>query len=195
MQKHGTPSYTHTLGQLAAFLGAGTKALALIADDLSPELLKRWTRDGMGMQSAFLKAFSPDNEKTVPLTDLFRDLLPEGWEVVENVEEEPVSISELELVSFLKEGETFIKGEEMCRRAKKVKASPGLGQARRFLKEEKKAPREWRRYYLPLPGARVRTPGGRLRVPYLGWFGDGWDLHFDWLDGGWDAYGRLLRRK
>lgn len=56
MPKHGTAL---TEGQLAEFLGAGVKALALIANDLGPELTHNWSNNGHAMQRVFLSALAP----------------------------------------------------------------------------------------------------------------------------------------
>lgn len=55
MSKHGTAL---TEGQLAEFLGAGVKALALIANDLGPELTHNWSNNGQAMQRAFLSVLA-----------------------------------------------------------------------------------------------------------------------------------------
>lgn len=125
----------------------------------------------------------------------FYDLLPEGWEIVENVEENPVPINELRFVSFLK-GERFVSGKEMRRRAKEMEAAPGLRQGKRFLEEQEKAPRELRRRYdLPLTGALVQAPDCLEYVPCLVWRVDQWKLGFRRLSGGYYSSDRLLSRR
>jgi hypothetical protein len=55
MSKHGTAL---TEGQLAEFLGAGVKALTLIANYLGPELTHNWSNNGQAMQRAFLSVLA-----------------------------------------------------------------------------------------------------------------------------------------
>jgi hypothetical protein len=45
--------------QLAEFVGAGAKALALIANRLGPKLTHNWWRNNEAMQRAFLTALCP----------------------------------------------------------------------------------------------------------------------------------------
>lgn len=163
--------------------------------DLTDEEMQGYNRNKKDLGWRLREALSRSDKKTTPLTDSFRDLLQEGWEVAENIEGEPVPISQLELVSFLKHGENSVSGEEMRRRAKEMGASHGLRQGRRFLKEQEEAPREWRKYYVPLAGALVQTPFGLLCVPYLYWRGGRWELDFDRLGGDWSSLGRLVHRK
>lgn len=128
-------------------------------------------------------------------TDDFRDLLPQGWEVVENVEENPVPINELRFASFLK-GERFVSGKEMRRRAKEMGAAQGLRQGRFFLEEQEKAPRELRRRYdLPLAGALVQAPDCLLYIPCLVWHVDRWKFGFRQLNGAYFSSDRLLIRR
>ena len=56
MKNHGTAL---SEGQLAEFLGAGTKALTLIANQLGPDLTDNWARNSGAMQKAFLSALCP----------------------------------------------------------------------------------------------------------------------------------------
>lgn len=161
--------------------------------DFTDEEMQGYNRNKKELGRRLREALSPNGKESTS-TDSFRDILPEGWEVVENSEEDPVSISELELVSFLRPGESYIPGKEMRRRAKGMGAAPGLRQARYLLDHQAEIPAEWRKYYLPLAGALVRAPDGRLFVPYLYWHGGGWGLDFRWLEDGWVSYARLVRR-
>ena len=49
-------------GQLAEFVGAGARALTLIAAQLGPELAENWSRNGEAMQKAFLSVLGPSAE-------------------------------------------------------------------------------------------------------------------------------------
>lgn len=49
-----------TEGQLAEFVGAGTKALILIANKLGPEVIRKWANKGEAMEQAFMQALAPE---------------------------------------------------------------------------------------------------------------------------------------
>lgn len=123
----------------------------------------------------------------------------EGWELVEyvpeDVSDEPLSAANLELVSFLVRGESYISGEEMKKRAKQKNASLGQRQAEYLLENQEEIPSEWRNFYLPFPGTIWRGRDGDLVVPDLRWLGEQWRLGFLWLGRDWRFLGRLLRRK
>lgn len=63
MPTHGTALNE---GQTAEFVGAGTKALILIANHLGPDLAGNWAQNGEAMQRAFLGALMPPEEKPAP---------------------------------------------------------------------------------------------------------------------------------
>lgn len=62
-RKKGTTLSDHETGlsddQLAEFVGAGAKALALIANRLGPKLTHHWSRNNEAMQRVFLTALCP----------------------------------------------------------------------------------------------------------------------------------------
>lgn len=117
-----------------------------------------------------------------PLDD---DKTKDGWEYLSDVKE-PTGELALELVEFLKEGETFIKGEELVKRAKEKHILLGQRHAEALLKNQGAIPREWRKYYLVFPGSVLQGPDGLRCVPYLYCVGSRWCLVFHWL--GYDFY-------
>lgn len=52
-------------GQLAEFVGAGTKALILIANKLGPELVRKWANNGKAMEQVLMQALASE-AKTKP---------------------------------------------------------------------------------------------------------------------------------
>ncbi|MBI3304741.1 hypothetical protein HYZ80_00210 [Candidatus Parcubacteria bacterium] len=74
MPTHGTAL---TEGQTAEFVGAGTKALILIANRLGPNLADKWAHNGEAMQRAFLGALMPPEEKPAPAAIAVLSLLEE----------------------------------------------------------------------------------------------------------------------
>lgn len=130
-----------------------------------------------------------------PSLTLAADLIPEGWEVVEDVSPSDFWVKDLEFFSFLKDGESYISGEAMRKRARAEKADLGLVDGKYLLAHQEEIRVELRGKYIPLPGTVLRDPGGRLYVPCLCWDGDRWCLDFDWLALDWRDRGRLARRK
>jgi len=125
------------------------------------------------------------------------------WALVEDVDDAgEISITNLELVSFLKKGEDLISGEEMRKRAKELNANLGQRHAEYLLEHQKEIPVEWREFDLVFTGTLWREQKGgsffRRRdsfyMPCLSWGGGGWwSLYFGWLGRNWDSGERLLR--
>lgn len=123
-----------------------------------------------------------------------RDMAKEGWELVEDVSEaQLLLVNQLELASFLLKGESYIQGEELVERAKKMQANLGQRQAEYLLDHQNEIPEEWRQYYLVFPGTIWRAHYGLRRVPCLGWLGERWFLGFHWLGRRFGSNDRLLR--
>ena len=180
-----------TTSQKARVLDLVTTALELVRDG---------KRDA-GKFADVLQVVKDDPEFAAGLLSsnatptFLRDMRKEGWELVENIDEEPVPISELELVSFLRRGESYVSGKTMRERAWKQRASLGQRQAEYLLARQKEIPSEWRDFYLVFPGTVWRDRDGGLDVPCLHWLGDGWDLSFSWLEDDWHSGARLVSRK
>src|SRR3989338_10392851 len=122
-----------------------------------------------------------------------RDMRKEGWTLLEDVTvPEQISISGLEIFSFLKEGEDHISGEEMRSRAKDMGANLGQKHAEYLLEHQADIPKDWRSFYLVFSGTCWRYPDGDLIVPCLGWSGGRWCLCFLWLGDGWGSNDRFF---
>ena len=121
-------------------------------------------------------------------------LIPKGWViamidgVAQNVAPSQFDISKLKPCSFLKKDESIISGPEMRRRAVQFKGNLGLCDGKRMLAEQDKIPKEFRDFYILLPGTLLRDPDGYLYVPRLYFLGGRWRLLFRWLNYGygWD---------
>lgn len=123
-----------------------------------------------------------------------RDMTKEGWGLLEDVDEpSSISIADLGLVSFFKDGESYVRGEEMVKRAEKFGANLGQRHAELLLDHQNQIPKEWRDYYLVFPGTIWRGRDGDRYVQSLCWLGTPWNLGFLGLGLDWPSGGRLVR--
>lgn len=119
-------------------------------------------------------------------------LIPKGWTiavidgVVQDVAPSQFDISKLKPRSFLKNGEKYISGEEMRKRAVEFKANRGLSDGGRMLAEQDKISVEFLDCYIPLPGTLLCDSIGHLYIPVLYCHGVLWRLGFDFFDNDWD---------
>lgn len=118
-----------------------------------------------------------------------------GYTVVEDVPSAKCEISGFEMVSFLNDGESFVKDKVMRERAVTLKANFGLVDAKRMLDNQEEIPAEFQGKYLVFPGTLLRDSDGRLHIAFLCWVGDRWHLHFHWVGGGFYDHDRLVRCK
>lgn len=122
----------------------------------------------------------------------------DGWEIVKGEDVAPTlaSIDNLELVEFLVEADNgYVDGKTMRQRAIEKQAKLGLSDAAWLYERQAQIPPEFRSYYLIFAGTVLRSPDGRLFVPYLCWDGGRWCLHFHWLGRDWRGDDRLVRCK
>ncbi len=140
------------------------------------------------------KIVRSDFRKACGLGPVFQfDMTKEGWTgPPEDVDSRINSVSNLELLSFLKPGESYVNGEVMKKRAEEQNANFGQLDAEWLLDHQSEIPKEFRKYYLVFPGTVWQDSSGRRYVAYLSWCDDGWYLVFDWLDCDWDSGSRLL---
>lgn len=115
--------------------------------------------------------------------------------------EGPIDISRLELVSFHEDGEEYVSGEEMMRRARDEKNFPGCSNwsqhhAEQLLEQAAELPKEWARNGGPaLLFADTIFLGEhcRRRVPCLIWLDGQWQLYWGWLEEDFVRRYRFLR--
>ena len=123
-----------------------------------------------------------------------RDMRKEGWKLLEDVPCSITSIKDLELVPFLKDGESSILGEELVVRAREeFKINYGQHDAEWLLEHQDEIPEEFRKYYLVFTGTVWGDSYGYRHVAYLNFNGERWCLHFDGLAYDFDSYDRLPR--
>lgn len=120
------------------------------------------------------------------------DKTKDGWTLLEDLPRRDLTVSRLELVSFLKKGEDRINGEVMKKRAEETDSNFSQHDAEFLLKNQKDIPKKFRDFYLVFPGTVWQNPRGDRHVACLYWDGARWYLNFDWLDSGWRSSSRLL---
>lgn len=119
-----------------------------------------------------------------------------GYTVEEDVEPSKFQVKNLEMVSFLENGENYVKGEKMRQRAVGLKANLGLADAKYVLEHQAEIPPEFRNNkYLVFTGTLLRDPDGSLHMADLRWDGQRWLLGFYWVARVWFDHDRLVRSK
>lgn len=131
--------------------------------------------------AARLKALFEELSASFPCQINASDLIPEKWEVVEDVEPRSFKVGDLKFKSFLQGDETYVGGDTMRQRAVELKGNLGLSDAKYFLEHQSEIPTELRGKYIVFAGTVMRGSGGSIHVPFI-YFNDGrWVLGFDWL--------------
>ncbi len=124
------------------------------------------------------------------------DLIPDGYEILEDVEPSKFQVKDLKLASFLHDEDGgSVNGEIMRQRAVKLSANFGLVDAQFILDHQDEIPVGFRGECLVFTGTLLRYPNGDLHVAYLRWNGARWYLAFYWLDDDWNGNDRLLHCK
>lgn len=137
----------------------------------------------------------------IAVCDLEEYLIVGDVILFEGISEEEIDISKLEIVSFLREGESYVSGQVMVNRAKELGADLGECHAKGLLKKQdqisEEQQKEWQRYYLVFPGTVWRHPlphvYGGLYLPCLTSSDRQWFLFFRWLKNDWFNDSRLVR--
>jgi hypothetical protein len=173
-------------GQLQALLASGL--LADLRDGNIAEVERDDFRRTLG-----LKPLRPTVTITIdPAKPYGYDMRLKGLRFESDIEYRAGAVM-LELVEFLKAGETWISGAEMATRAKEIGANLGQKHAEALLENQHLIPGEWRHFYLAFPGTVWRDSCGLPRFPYLTRRGQSWVLETFWLGDVWHLSVRLLR--
>lgn len=120
------------------------------------------------------------------------ELIPEGWEIVEDTYPSWFQVSDLEYVSFVKKTDEYpvVDGKEMRRRAIDCKAILGLADGMVLWENQKDIRTDLEgQAVIVLAGTVARGPSGRLHVAYLGYYFGKWYVVWSALD---DYYGEAL---
>lgn len=175
---------------------------ALLRQLPRPAAFTRETLEKLLQQQAALKrGLAPLTEGrfggfTAPAEPNLRyDKRRDGWTLLEHAPRRIVSVTGLELVPFLRLGESTIRGYDLIGRARyEFDADLGQEDAEFILEHQEEIPEEFRQFYLPFTATVWRYPDGALYVPCLFWGGGRWCLDFFlWLEYEYDSHVRLLR--
>jgi len=191
MPQRGTASIT------GLYLEFQKAVLTALPRDIPDDLALNWATNGGALAKVLRAALLPDGKSGIATPTFKRDMRKEGWKLVEDVEgpdPETALANGLEGVTFLKDGEQYVNGEELVRRARgELKANLGQRHAEYWLEHQEAIPEELRSCYLVFTGTIWRARNGDRRVPCLRWGGTRWGLYFSWLAYDFGSDDRLVR--
>jgi hypothetical protein len=128
-----------------------------------------------------------------PSNTLAGDLIPGGWEIVEDVKPSQLEGKTLEMISCLYDGDDYVDGKIMRQRAFDHNANLGLADAQYLLDHQDQIPVEFRGKVFVFAGTLLRNHVGLLLVACLFFGGGCWYLDFRRLDDDWYRINRYLR--
>lgn len=167
-------------------------ALAEVAGPLKDFSEKLRGAEGPLWFAAFKKFLRKEN--CWPEGTFSHDMRKEGWTLLENTSRRLNSVSGLDLISFLRDGESSANGEEVTHRARiELDANYGQEDAEFLLEHQEEIPEEFRQFYLVFPATVWRSSHGRHNVSYLYWHRNWWHLGFGWLGSDWLSHARFVR--
>lgn len=154
-----------------------------------PEALKRHLQDAV---MGNFRTETPDG--ILPADSFLFDKRKQGWKLLEDASRRIESVSNIEPVSLLIDGENYAGGEEMVRRAR-VELDCNFGQhdAEWMLTHQADIPKELRAFMLVFTGTVWQRPGGDRYVSCLVFRGGRWGLGFFWFGSGFGSGSRLVR--
>ena len=121
------------------------------------------------------------------------DKTKDGWKLESDIGP-VVGEPTLFLEEFLREGESYVKGDVMVTRSKEMSGGPtGQSHAERLLEQADQIPVEWRQFVLVFTDTVWVYPYGSRFVAYLFWFGKRWFLYFFWLGCDFNSFFRVVR--
>ena len=189
MSQHGTALNEW---QMADFVGAGMKALILVAGRLGPELARNWAKNGPAMEGAFLSALMPSEEQIDPQVGKGKHLInldegphvPNDWKVEKHIRDGQFEWDPLKVALYLSESQQDGKGIRGDELQKELMDKPvfNANLLDYLLVHPELIPEEWKGKLVFFWGTIYRHVDGYLRVRCLRWFDDGWHWHFSWLD-------------
>lgn len=121
------------------------------------------------------------------------ELIPNRYRIIEDVETSLFKPSRLMYKKFIRRGQVYVPGFEMCETAHSFKGILGLVGGKRLLAHQSVIPTRMRDKRIILAGTVLEDPVGGRVVFYLHWTGQRWSLiRFDWLENNWYCDGRIV---
>jgi hypothetical protein len=127
------------------------------------------------------------------------EFIGRGWSIItEETDTRSTILTELDLtkvqqVTMLKDGETYVKGEEKLKRLKKsgnirldADIFHTLWENQHLIPESWKEKVNGNTRFIYFDGTVLRYSGGRRSLLCLYWFGGAWEWDVRWLGDGWD---------
>ena len=110
----------------------------------------------------------------------------------------PLDFTKLEAVPFHKEGENFVSGGEMLRRASDPVAFPGcqgwgMHQGGELHERRAEIPEAMRGFALLLPDTILLVENGLRCIACLFWCGGEWQFRYDWIGGRFNRRFQFVR--
>ena len=128
------------------------------------------------------------------LSFFIHDMRQFDWKLIRDVfTPSKISISDLEIVPFLKEDETLTSGKDMEFHANELGANFGQHHAEYILINKDKMPKEWWEYTLVFPGTKWDDQSQNLHIACLNRYNQEWSLEFCFFNGLWFPNCRLVR--
>ncbi|OGZ61016.1 MAG: hypothetical protein A2919_00760 [Candidatus Spechtbacteria bacterium RIFCSPLOWO2_01_FULL_43_12] len=116
--------------------------------------------------------------------------IEEGWELVQDGPQR--HSSSLSPIGFLLPDEEYIWLKELRERAIAFGAYAGQSTAEWLFDNQDVISAKWRRFNLVFPATMWRDLTGSLRIPYLAWTGEQWDMMFYWADQKFNSLDRIM---
>lgn len=151
------------------------------------------------LAAVFVKYAKKASGIVTPVRAQDTGLVPSGWKVKNDKLEGDVDLAKLDYSTCpVYDGEDYITGGTMMKRAVEAGALGSLGFAAGLLKAQDEGkeifPVESRgKHYFIMPLTELQDGGGGGFVAYFHWRGDRWVVYFRWLVSSFDRLARFVR--
>lgn len=152
--------------------------------------VKRRVDEGTLPHDSIMSALALIIEGDIPKPLFVRDMRKErGYTLIEEGPQHPkgVMVADLKLKEFLNHDETYIRGEELKKRAVRLNANLGQHTAEYLLEYQTEIPEDWRGIYIVFIGTIWQFSDGSCDVSCLRWRDGRWQLSFPWLGCDWSS--------
>ncbi len=110
-----------------------------------------------------LEVFGVGVVKALPIVNL----IPDGYEIMKDVEPSKFEMKDLEYVSFLDPGKDSLSGKHIRQRAVELSANLGFADAKYIMVRSEQIPHEFRNKHFLFPSTILFSSGGSLSMPYI----------------------------